>query len=151
MAQEAASRWSVQAGLRPPPPAADGLDRACHPAIVIFQSLGRIDRVVVCRPRPLQQALPTHGKIPHLATVVFEFLCEFQTLPRLLRICVLPLHGRPASKLIRYNFPRMSACRFVAHLGREVQLVTTPYFHAIHPDILVPDRMAKLGADNLVL
>jgi len=24
----------VKAGLRPPPPAADGLDRACHPAFV---------------------------------------------------------------------------------------------------------------------
>ncbi|MGA7454644.1 MAG: hypothetical protein WBW73_26470, partial [Rhodoplanes sp.] len=28
----------VKAGLRPPPPAADGLDTACHPAIVCHQA-----------------------------------------------------------------------------------------------------------------
>jgi hypothetical protein len=35
----------VKAGLRPPPPAADGLDRACHPAFVCHQAFDGIERL----------------------------------------------------------------------------------------------------------
>src|SRR6202521_4262620 len=35
----------VKAGLRPPPPAADGLDRACHPAFVCHQAFDGKERL----------------------------------------------------------------------------------------------------------
>jgi hypothetical protein len=35
----------VKAGLRPPPPAADGLDRACHPAFVCHQAFDGEERL----------------------------------------------------------------------------------------------------------
>src|SRR5207344_1215714 len=35
----------VKAGLRPPPSAADGLDRACHPAIVYHQEVDGKERL----------------------------------------------------------------------------------------------------------
>jgi hypothetical protein len=35
----------VKAGLRPPPTAADGLDRACHPAIVCHQAFDGKERL----------------------------------------------------------------------------------------------------------
>ena len=43
----------VKAALRPPPPAADGLDRACHPAIVCHQAFDGKERLK-CKQGPCQ-------------------------------------------------------------------------------------------------
>jgi len=37
--------WHTKAGLRPPPSAADGLDRTCHPAIVCHQEFDGEERL----------------------------------------------------------------------------------------------------------
>jgi hypothetical protein len=61
----------VKAGLRPPPPAADGLDRACHPAFVCHQAFDRKERLkstqMPCQLFSLRHLCADSDNRPHAA------------------------------------------------------------------------------------